>query len=432
MLRTLITEFHERDLPKVISRAILFPKFPPEVRKAHVLMGMRRTGKTWILFQHMQSLLEEGIKKENLLYINFEDDRFENFRASHFQLILDAYFDLYPLHGKSKDLFFFFDEIHLIPGWEKFIRRLLDQEKMEIFVTGSSAHMLSKEISTTLHGRAWGQEVFPCSFLEYLSFKGVEITKQHSAKKASQLRHFAQEYLTFGGFPESLFIIKELHAPLLQDYMNSVIFRDIVHRHKLKNSHMVKRFLLFCLSQPSALLSVTKVFNTFKSQGEAVGKNSLFEYLSYFEDAYALFAVPIFNFSERVRQANPKKIYFVDPGLVTAYSVKPNFEKAACLENSVFMALRRGSKEIFYYRTKSQKEVDFVVMSSKGEISLFQACYSMSDDQTRAREISALKEAANELNLNNGTIITLDYEKSLSEDGIEICCIPFWKWAMIY
>ncbi len=156
----------------------------------------------------------------------------------------------------------------------------------------------------------------------------------------------------------------------------------------------------------------------------------MFEYLSYFEDAYALFTVPIFNFSERVRQANPKKVYFVDSGLVIAYSVKPDFEKAACLENSVFMALRRCSKEIFYYRTQSHKEVDFVVISSKEEISLFQACYSMSDDQTRLREVAALKDAVLELNLKHGTIITMDHEESITEAGIEIQCIPFWKWAL--
>lgn len=430
MLKTFIAEFHERELPKVFFRSIDIPEFPPQVRKAHVLMGMRRTGKTWVLYQRMQTLLQEGREKEKLLYINFEDDRFENFRSSDFQLILEAYFDLYPHFAKAKDLVFFFDEIHLIDGWEKFIRRLLDQEQMEIYVTGSSSHMLSREISSTLHGRAWGQEVFPCSFKEFLHFKGIEIPKQLGTKKASQLRHFAEVYLTFGGFPESLFLTEELQAPLLQNYINTVIFRDIVDRHQIKNAHMVKRFLLHCLSHPSSLLSVSKVFNSFKSQGESIGKNSLFEYLAYFEDAYALFTVPIFSFSENMRQANPKKIYAVDPGLITAYTIKPGFEKASCLENTVFIALRRQSKDIFYYKTKLQKEVDFVVMSTKGELSLFQVCYSMKEGPTRLREMAAIKEAALELGLGRGTIITFDHEENLTEAGIEIDCIPYWKWAL--
>lgn len=430
MLKTFISEFHEREIPQGFPRLIYLPEFPPDIRKAQVLMGMRRTGKTWVLYQRIRDLLNQGIDKRKLLYINFEDDRFENFQTSHFQLILDAYFDLYPQFTKAKDLAFFFDEIHLIEGWEKFIRRLLDQEQMGIYVTGSSSHMLSREISSTLHGRSWEQEVFPCSFKEHLLFNKIEVSKQISFKKASELRHQAEHYLTFGGFPESQFVPEELHAPLLQNYINTVIFRDIVDRHNIKNAHMVKRFLLYCLAHPSALLSITKVYNSFKSQGESIGKNSLFEYLAYFEDAYALFAVPIFSFSENVRQANPKKIYPVDPGLITAYTVKPAFEKASCLENAVFIALRKQSKDIFYYKTRSQKEVDFVMMSSKGAFSLFQVCLSISSQQTWQREVSALEEAALELGLKHGTIITLDHEETMIHNEIEIQCIPFWKWAL--
>jgi uncharacterized protein len=431
ILKALLVEFRERDLPKLHPRSLEIPEFPPEIRKAHVLMGMRRTGKTWILFQQMHRLLEQGLDKKKILYLNFEDDRLENFRSSHFQFILDAYFDLYPEYAKADDLAFFFDEIHEIEGWEKFIRRLIDQEKMKIYVTGSSAHMLSKEISTTLRGRGWSQEVFPCSFAESLSFKEIEIPEHISSKKASQMRHLAEEYLTFGGFPESLFLAKELHSPLLQNYMNAVIFKDIVDRHRLSNPYMVKRFLLHCLRQSASLLSVSKAFNTFKSFGESVGKNSLYEYLTYYEDAYALFPVPIFNFSETIRQGNPKKIYAVDPGLVTAYSVKPGFEKGACLETAVFNSLRRGSKEIFYYRTAQQKEVDFVVMSPKGDLALFQACLSLSEVNTRRREIDALIEAAIELDLKEGTIITLDEEETVIQKEIQIHIQPFWKWALL-
>jgi predicted AAA+ superfamily ATPase len=301
---------------------------------------------------------------------------------------------------------------------------------MGIFVTGSSAHMLSKEISTTLRGRGWAQEVFPCSFTESLSFKGVEIPDQFTPKKASQMRHAAEEYLIFGGFPESLFLAKGLQLQLLQDYMHALAFKDVVDRYRLTNSHMVKKFLVYCLRQPASLLSVSKMFNTFKSIGESIGKNSLYEYLSYFEDAYALFAVPIFNFSETIRQSNPKKIYAGDPGLVSAYSVKPEFEKAARLETAVFNHLRRESKDIFYYRTIGKKEVDFLVMSVKGDYSLYQVSVSLSKESTRAREIEALTEAAQELSLKEGTIITIDEEETFYQNGVQISVQPFWKWAL--
>ena len=179
--------------------------------------------------------------------------------------------------------------------------------------------------------------------------------------------------------------------------MNAIIFRDVIERHKISNAHSVKLFLFHCLNQLAAPVSVNKVFNTMKSQGEAVGKNSLFEFLDYFQDAYALFSVPIFNFSERVRQVNPKKLYAADTGFITAYSIKHNFENAARLENAVFIQLRKLSSDIFYYRTERNHEVDFLMITSKGEYKLFQACLEMHDAQTQTRECRAIAEAAREL-----------------------------------
>jgi predicted AAA+ superfamily ATPase len=172
------------------------------------------------------------------------------------------------------------------------------------------------------------------------------------------------------------------------------------------------------------------MFNTLKSQGIIVGKNALYQYLTYFEDAYVLFCIPIFTFSEKIRQANPKKIYAVDPGIITVYSVKKSYERAARLENAVFNKLRRESKDIFYYKTKSGKEVDFILMTAKGEYELFQVCLDMQEEKTKLRELSALQEAAKELDLQEAMIITEDQEEEIKENGIKIICIPFWKWAL--
>lgn len=430
VIRTLIQEFQDWQIPQPRERGIHFVQFPPEIRKVQVLMGVRRGGKTWIFYQKMHELLNQGLDKRKILYLNFEDDRLQGFNSEHFQTIIETYFDLYPQFIKDGDLAFFFDEIHLVPNWEKFLRRLLDQEKMALYVTGSSANMLSSEIATTLRGRGWPQEIFPCNLFEYALFKGWDSTKPLTAKRSSELRNMAQEYLLWGGFPESLFLSRELHSVLLQDYMNSVVFRDVVDRHKISNAHQVKLCFMQILRQLAAPLSVNKLFNRMKSQGLSIGKNSLYEYLHYFEEAYALFSVPIYDFSEQVRQINPKKVYAVDPGIITAYSIKPAFEKPARLENGVFCALRRRFKQIFYYRTKKGQEVDFLTLSETGDLTLNQVCYELTHPDTRQREVQALVSALQELEQEQGFLITDDHEETIESENCVIHAIPFWKWAM--
>lgn len=432
VIQTLIKEFQDWDIPEAVAREVHFEIFPPNIRKVQVLMGVRRSGKTWIFHQKMHDLLKSGIDKRKILYINFEDDRLGGFAAHDFQSILDAYFDLNPDLTKASDLSFFFDEIHLVEGWEKFLRRLLDQEKMQLYVTGSSANMLSSEIATTLRGRGWDQEVFPCNLREFAYFKGWDTSKSITPKRASELRKIANDYLFWGGFPESLFLAKELHSALLQDYMNAVVFRDVVDRHRLSNAHQVKFFFTQILRQLAAPLSVNKLFNRIKSLGVAIGKNSLYEYLSYFEEAYALFTVPIYHFSQQVQQVNPKKIYAVDPGIITAYSTKPEFDHAARLENAVFCALRRVCKQIFYYHTQTKQEVDFITLSETGELALYQVSLDLSQQETKAREVQALRAAMEELEQKTSFLITLDHEETIQLEEYTIYSIPFWKWAMTY
>lgn len=428
VIQTLIKEFQDWEIPTPFVREIHFETFPINIRKVQVLMGVRRGGKTWIFYQKMHELIKNGLEKRKILYLNFEDDRLEGFSSQDFQEILDAYFDLNPDLIKSNDLAFFFDEIHLVEGWEKFLRRLLDQEKMQLYVTGSSANMLSSEIATTLRGRGWSQEVFPCNLSEYADFKGWDKRLPLTPKRASELRKIAKDYLFWGGFPESLFLSKDLHSALLQDYMNTVVFRDVVERHKITNAHQVKLFFMHVLRQLAAPLSVNKLFNRIKSLGHTVGKNSLYEYLAYFEEAYALFCVPIYNFSQAVQQVNPKKVYAVDPGIITAYSIKPDFENAARLENAVFCALRRGCKQIFYYHTQTKQEVDFLTLSETGNLALYQVCHDISHPDTRQREVHALFTAMQELELKTAFLITDDHEEMITLDGLTIECIPFWKW----
>lgn len=425
IFKQIITDFHQEPLPQPSLREVDVPKLPKRVRKAYVFVGMRRSGKTWVLYQQMQQAIKQDrLKKQQILYIDFTDDRLDQITIHDLQLILDAYFELYPDNVNDGKLQFYFDEIQEVSGWEKFIRRLLDTEKMAIYLSGSSAKMLSKEIATALRGRVIVREIFPFSFREYLSYKDVVIGNKLTSKQQAIVKHHMQYFLYYGGFPETLAVGEALHRELLQSYINSVIYRDIVERYKITNIQVLKKLLIHCLQHSSSILSVNKIYNVFKSQGYAISKNSLYEYMEFFEDAYCVFSVPLYDFSERKTTLKSKKIYLVDQGLISAYTIKADYENAARLETAVFSHLRRNSKEIFYYQTRSGKEVDFLTLTPAGAIAIYQVTVSLADVNTKQREISAIQEAMAELQLQAGIIITIDEEHSIKVPEGTVHCIP--------
>jgi uncharacterized protein len=431
MIREILLEFNRSELTPYIHREVDIPKLPPSIRKALVFIGMRRVGKTYLMYQDMVGKLENGLVKSKLLYINFEDDRLAGFKAEDFQTVLDVYFELYPDFAQADDLNFYFDEIQNISGWEKFIRRLIDKEKMSLFITGSSAKLLSREIATSLRGRCLDTEVFPLSFKEYLKYKGVTDTQLLTSKDKSVIKHHCQTYLQRGGFPETLDMPDNLHHQTIQTYVNSAVFRDVIDRHQLKKPHLVKLFLINCLQNISSLLSVTKIYNSFKSKGEELSRGSLYEYLQYFEDAYLICTVPIFNLSTRTRQVNPSKIYCVDSGIIAGYSIKLGMEFASSLENAVYIQLRKMHFEnIFYYKTNSGKEVDFAAQHANGAVELFQVTVDLNDEKTKEREISALLHAAKELGIKEAKIITFDTSEILEIDSITLHILPYWQWVL--
>jgi predicted AAA+ superfamily ATPase len=424
IIKRIIAEFHQEPIPQPHFRLVTLPDLPSNVRKAFVYIGMRRSGKTWALYQRMHDLMANNIKKTQLLYINFEDDRLKGVKANELQFILEAYWELYPEYTESQSLHFFFDEIAEIEGWESFIRRLLDKETMQIYLSGSSAKMLSKEIATSLRGRTITREIFPLSFAENAHLHGVDLTQLLTTKDKSKCHHLLEKYLTWGGFPEVIDADLMLHRELLQSYMNTVIYRDIIERHDVKNHAALRQLLLYCLQNPATLLSVNKLFNQFKSLGVSVSKNSLYQYLDYFEDAYCLFEVSVYSFSLNKASLKPKKIYPIDTGLITAYSIKPGYNHAAILETEVFLHLRRQHQEIFYYQTTRGKEVDFLVVEPNGRMELYQVAYQLGQESTRQREISALEQAMAELHLSQGVIVTMNESEEILVTGGKIVVVP--------
>lgn len=432
LFRQLIVDFHKRELPELTARNLSIPLFPSGVRKAIVFIGMRRSGKTWSMYQMMKELVQKGTPISKMLYLNFEDDRLGEVTSKDLGKILEAYFSLYPEYIDSKDLHFFFDEIHEVAGWEKFVRRLLDSETMQITITGSSAKMLSKEIATSLRGRTFTREIFPYNFKEYLEQRTIIFHTPLASKERYAIFAYAEEFIRMGGFPETVGLDGTLHREILQGYIESVIYRDIIDRYKVTNSAVLKRLLTHCLQNAAAPCSINKIYKNMKSMGYAVSKNSLYEYMLYFEDAYCLFSLPVYNPSARKSSQQPKKVYPVDQGLITAYGWNEQFRHGARLETAVFSSLRRVYSDCFYYTTRDGYEVDFLVASSDGGVNIYQVSLSLSDKNTREREVRALSAAMEELSLSHSTIITLEERETIALEQGVIESIPVADWLYFF
>ena len=426
IISQLIDDFHERKLPEPVIRNKEFSEVPG---KADVVIGMRRTGKTWFCYQKIKDLLAAGIKKEEILYLNFEDDRLMEFNVNNFQEILDVYFGKYPEHRNVR-CYFFFDEIQRIDQWEMFIRRLLDTENIQIFITGSSSKLLGSEIATSLRGRSLVTEIFPFSFEEYLKFHGLfsDRPKTFGANTSSILRKAVKDYLEAGGFPEVQKTQRDVRIEILQGYIDSVLLKDIIERHKVSNVLVLKHLVRHIMNSSGGQFSVNKFFNTMKSMSIKCTKNSLYEYLDHLTDAFLFYKVPIHSRSEKARLINPAKIYTIDTGLLNAMTFRNSDNYGQLLETMVFMHLRREGYNVEYLHTKDGREVDFLARHKiSGETQLIQICWQMSDKKTFQRELLGLKSAMDENSIPAGTIVTWD-DETVIDNKIKV--IPIWKWLL--
>ena len=390
---------------------------------------MRRSGKTWAMYQHIHALLNNGVNKKHILYLDFSDDRLNRLTQNDLQDLLLAYYELNPEVSADTTVYFFLDEIHEVDSWENFIRRLINTDSITVYLSGSSAKMLSKEIATHLRGRTIVREIFPFSLKEYLRHQEAHYSQNLSTHQKATINHHLQKYLYYGGFPETLNLPENLHRELLQGYTDAVLYRDIIERYQVSNTLALKQFLNHCLQNSAELLSINKLYDSFKSLGYSVGKSSLYEYGIYLNDSYCLLTVPAYHFSLRKSSLKPKKIYPIDMGLITAYTIKSDYEQAARLETAVFLQLRRKYTNIFYYHTASAKEVDFLVLDNN-QFFIYQVSLSLNDEKTKTREIKAILEASKELPVENAYIITLEdeYDEIIEDRTIQVR--PLWKFLL--
>jgi len=362
---------------------------------ALIVSGIRRCGKSTLLQQINKTF------KGRSIYLNFEDPRLAGFDLSDFNR-------LHEISVKEGITGYFFDEIQNINNWETFIRFRLD-EGYKIFITGSNASMLSKELGTKLTGRHISKELFPFSYIEYLAF-----TDQKSGVLSSG------KYMKSGGFPEYL---KTGLPEVLMHAFNDIVIRDIAIRYNLKNTTALRQLAVWLVSNSGKSItgnSLRKIFQISSS-------STMMEYLSFFVDAYLFFFIPKFSYSHKVQLVNPKKVYCIDNGLIEINSVSFNEDNGRLLENMVFMHLRRQTPEIYYFSDK--KECDFVVFQQGKLSGLYQVCWKL-DQNNMDRELKGLLEAMNYFDLKNASVITNDQSDTFIFDEKRITALPFHEWAL--
>lgn len=406
LIKTIHQELVDRlnELDGTIKREVDFIEIK---NKISVAIGMRRTGKTYLMFQKIKMLLSQGIPLSRILYVDFEDDRLLPLSQKKLADILDDFYSLFP-ENHEQICYLFLDEIQVIEDWALVVRRFYNTKKVRLYLSGSSAKLLSKEIATELRGRSIPTEVFPFSFREYLQIMKVTVPIAPYTKKVKDiLGKQLSNYLREGGFPGVIGESAINQMLILQEYLEIVLFRDIIERHKITNIAVIKYMIIYLLKNNATNLTVNKFFNDLKSQGFTVGRSSVYDYLSYIEDAYLIFTVPLYSESIRKVQSNPKKIYAIDNGMVNANTMRLIKNNGRALENAVFLDLRRRGDKIYYYVTTEGYEVDFLSRTTKGELHLYQVAYEMKDEKTQTRETRALLAAEKELGV-KGTIITKD------------------------
>ncbi|MEI6050313.1 MAG: ATP-binding protein [Bacteroidota bacterium] len=423
VLKEIIVLNQNTDFSSVLKRD---SELPLDSGKIISVTGVRRCGKTYLLLHGMKNLLERKIDKSNLVYINFEDERLY-LETGELDLILQAYMELYP-DNELKNVYFFFDEIQNLPGWEKFVRRLYDTVSRHIIITGSNSKMLGSDIAGSLRGRNINIELFPLSFREYLQFKNIDNNLYLPAGKAVIINSM-RDYLINGGFPEV--INTGFHQKILQDYFYVMLYKDLIERYNIKNVAALKYFLNRIVISTGKPASIHKIYNELKSAGYKISKDSLYLFADYAETAYFSFRLSKFNYSFIKQEQSEKKIYFIDNGLLNSLTWQFSDNFGSLLENVVFLHLhRRYRNNLFFY--KEQTECDFVVFDKDKPADLIQVSYDISNKATLAREISGLENAAEYFNIRKGKIITLDSELEtfISSKGVEIETIPVYKWLL--
>ncbi len=406
----------ERDIDFIKTKAM-----------AQAVIGPRRAGKSFSLFYWIKKL---KLKDEDYLFVNFEDDEVVGMSREKKTRAVEYHVKVY----NKEPNFIFLDEIQELERWESFLYSLIEKKKYTIFFTGSNSKLLSKEIATQLRGRAITRVVFPFSFKEFIKLEGFKLSKYPTSIELAKLIHLLDKFINFTGFPNVL--IDKINPKLFfKDYLDLIIFKDLVERYGIENVHVLKLFILRAISNFAREFSINKIYNEFSSLGIKIAKGTLYNYASYLEDVMTLFLVKRFYPSERKSQLSIPKVYLCDNGLANfIISSKTEKDSGWLIENLVAIELKKRElkKEfnVFYWKDETGKEVDFVIKEDLSVKQLIQVSYASARDEVDKREIKALLKASELLRCKDLLVITWDYEAEEEIKGRQIKFIPLWKWLL--
>lgn len=391
-----------------------------------IIIGARRSGKSYIMRQIASNLIKNGVDKKQILIVNFEDPRFINLSTKLLDQIFEVYREFLSPECKA---YVFLDEVQEIKEWEKWVRTMQELGKANIIISGSNARLLSKELATVLTGRHLDATVLPLSFSEFLKFKNVPVADaQTLAVKDTQIKSYLREFLEIGSFP--MVVLEAEKEKILLAYFDDVLNKDLVRRYNIRKAEKLKALVKFYLSNVSSPV-------TFSSSGKflEISTDTVEKFSGFLETSYMIFFLKRFSYKVKEQEKSPRKVYAIDTGLSNIIGFRFSGNMGRLAENAVFLELKRraytvSNKELYYWKNAQHEEVDFVIKENTKVKDLIQVCWDISDMKTKKREIRSLVKAMQEFGLEQGTIITEDFEGDEMIDDKKIQYIPLRKWLL--
>lgn len=420
-----IIALHQEEFPFELNEREM--KLPISNGRIVTVTGVRRCGKSSLLGLAVNDLLQSGVSRDRILFVGFDDERLAALKTENLDEILQAYREMFPSQS-LKDVYMFFDEIQLVEGWELFVLRVYKNYCKNIFITGSTAKMLSGEMVSALRG--WPDEYreYTLSFQEYIAFKSIKanrFTEEGAAVLANEFRSYCKE----GGFPQVIFAKNTIEkVKLLQSYFNTMLFRDMIEHYRITTSpDVVRYFLKRVMSNLSKPTSVNNIYNELKSQGVKVSKDSLYMWLDYACNVFLFHKVPQYTKSLVKERSMPAKYYVADVGLRNAVMLSQSEDEGKVLENIVYLMIQRTlTEDDKLYFFSENNECDFVVQRGGGISELIQVCWAL-DETNQTREIGGLLAASAVTGCEKCKIITFNQAKTLQYGNLSIDVIPAWR-----
>lgn len=401
--------------------------------KATAVIGMRRAGKTTLLHQIRWERLRAGVPRERLVFVGFEDEQLAGMGADQLRLLPEEYYRRFPALRQQERVTWCLDEIQAVAGWERFVRRLLDSEKVEVFLSGSSAALLSREVATAMRGRGWEVLLHPFSFEEVLRHRGLAVPEAPglaSAAERSALEGAFVEYLGTGGFPEAQGLDDATRRRLLGDYVDVAMLRDVMERHGVANLSALRWLVRHLLGNAAAPFSAERFYRDLRSQGLRVGKDTVHDLIAHLADSFLVRVAWMEAASERQRMVNPRKVYPVDPGLIPVFDRTGRSNVGHALETAVFLELERRRCEVTWVKTPEGNEIDFLARTPEGALELIQVCADASEPATAERELRALVEARTSFPQAKRLLLTLTADALPRETPKGVTARPAWEWML--